>query len=685
MKKSIFMIMTICFLIMISIPVNAVSEYYKDIKVTFNHNGCNDYPNKDVKIQLFANNKKEGSEITLNKTTGFTYTFKDLPIFEPHSPEEIIYDVKILENGSYRLISEKKYTYETKHISKWVQILPEDIKAGHTYVITTDNWNYENNGFSKTIYLRGDITAKGAAVEPEYNIVDGKQSYYIIDGEPIANTKWVVSNVPSTDPNYSEFKNYLMFTNEAPEEKKLTLTGYKNGNNINYIFKRSGQVGLIDDNTYNTNKVFLTPVANSKGRFYIGTHTLFPDIENVTQYITLSGQNQYQSGSNIDNAAQFKAYEHIDKDVKTGVTINVSESLCPKDTVVINRHSEFNRKINVKFDCSGCKSRMAKGVTIQLFADGKKVEDEQIKLNNKTGFTHTFDNLPIFQDDSFVEIKYDVKAYINGKYYAIPKEDVSYQKQKVHKWIQVLPQDLKAGHTYVLISDNLNYADNGYSKFVYLRGDITAKGASIKSEYNVIDNKKTYYVLDGEPIENTKWTVSNVPSTDDDYNEFKDYLMLTNETEDKKLTLTGYISDSGVNFIYKRSSKNGYIDSENAMYTNKVKVIPINDSNGRFYIGTKNLLPEPNNMMQYITLNNQNQFQAGSTVSSSAQFRAFEYVDKEVILVSEIVMKPSLCEMYKMAEPKNPNTAQGLLLISLMIIITAGTTHFLKRKNAEEL
>ena len=680
MKRMIFLLIIISFVFLFSIPVNAVSDYYKDINVTFNHNGCEQYANKEVKIQLFADNKKEGPEITLNKTTGYKYTFEDLPIFKEHSPDEIIYDVKILENGVYRLISEKKYVYQKKHIDKWVQILPEDIKAGHTYVITTDNWNYENNGFSQIIYLRGDITAKGAAVEPEYNIIDGKQSYYVINGEPIDNTRWTVSNVPTTDPNYNEFKNYLMFTNETPEEKKLTLTGYKNGDSINYIYKRSSQIGLIDDNTYNSNRVLLTPVASSKGRFYIGTHTKFPDIENTTQYITLSGQNQYQAGSNIQNAAQFKAYEHINKDVQTGVTINVSESLCEKDTIVINRHSDFNRKIDIKFDCNKCQNKTNKDLTIQLFADGKKVEDEQIKLNKKTNFTHTFDNLPVFHDETFTEIKYEVKAYINGKYYSIPKEDVSYKKTKVHKWIQVLPEDIKAGHTYILTTDNWNYASNGFSKIIYLRGDITAKGAAVKTEYNIIDNKKTYYVLDGEPIENTKWTVSNVPTTNPNYNEYKNYLMFTNEApEEKKLTLTGYRNGDNVNYIYKRSGQIGLVDST-TYNSNQVILTPANNSNGGFYISTHTLFSDLDNIPQYITLSDQNAFQAGPNIEDATMFRAFEYVDKEVILASEIVMKPSLCEMYKMAEPTNPKTFRNILGIILMILICGGVMYLVNKK-----
>jgi adenosine/AMP kinase len=123
----------------------------------------------EITIQLFADNEKvEGEEVILNSTTGYDYTFEDLLVFKTDSSTEIKYDVRLLEDGKYRRLSEKNATHEKATIKKWVQVLPEDIKAGHTYVIITNNLNWQSNGFSKIIYLRGDVTAKGANVVPEY-------------------------------------------------------------------------------------------------------------------------------------------------------------------------------------------------------------------------------------------------------------------------------------------------------------------------------------------------------------------------------------------------------------------------------------------------------------------------------------------------------------------------------------
>ena len=655
-------------ILLIPVTVHASSDYYKDIVVHFSE--CEGESNGEVTIQLFADGKKvEGEEFVLNRNNGYSHTFEHLQVFMPESPNEIRYEVKYLEDGVYKLISPKNYTYETKTIDKWVQILPEDIKPGHTYVITTDNWNYENNGFSKIIYLRGDITAKGAQVVPEYNIIDGKQSYYVLDGEPIENTKWTVSSVPTDDPDYNTFKDYLVFTNEGG--KKLTLTGYNNSGNINFIFKYSSKNGYVEsEDAMYTNKVTLTYVPGSKGRFYIGTKNLYPEPNNKMQYITLSGQNQYQAGSVMERAAQFKAFEHVNKEVKTGEIELLEESLCKKDYVVIDKNTDYKRSIDVSFDCNDCDSRKGEDVTLQLFANNIKVDGEEVTLNDKVGYDHIFTSLPVF-DESMKEIKYDVRVLKNNQYVSLPTSYSNFETETVNKWRQVLPKDIKEGNTYLLVTENLNYKSNGFSRYIYLRGDVTAKGSNIITEYNIINGDKYYYSFLGEPIENTKWTVSKVPTDDPDYNTFKDYLMFTNEGG-KKLTLTGYNNGGDINFIYKYSGKNGYVESEDAMYTNKVAIIPTNDIFGSFYIATKNLYPEPNNMLQYISLSSQNQYQASDNINNATKFMAFEYGTEEIVVASKMEIHPTLCELLNFVDSAVlvPDTNKNINLLEIVTIIT---------------
>ena len=84
MKKILYVLLFVLLIGCVVLPVNASSDYYKDIVVTFNHNGCDEQAGKEVIIQLFENGEKvEGQEISLNERTGYTYTFEDLPIFKP--------------------------------------------------------------------------------------------------------------------------------------------------------------------------------------------------------------------------------------------------------------------------------------------------------------------------------------------------------------------------------------------------------------------------------------------------------------------------------------------------------------------------------------------------------------------------------------------------------------------------
>ena len=469
-----------------SVYADADDSHYKDITISFNNNACPEEKGKDITIQLFKNGEIEGELVVLNQTNNYTYTYENLAIFDSKTSDEIKYDVKVYENGTYRLLDPKHQSYDTTHINKWVQVLPENIKEGHTYVFTTNNWNYESNGFSKVIYLRGDITAKGAKVVPEYNIIDSMKSYYSIDGEPIDNTRWTASKVPVDDPEYDSYKDYFMFTKET-EGKKLTLTAYIREDGVpNWIFKRSGKTGWVNEAELNTNKVSLTPVSSSKGGFYIGTYSLLDEPYNIPQYLTLGDQNQYQAGSNIDEATEFKAFEYIDKEVQVGESITIEESMCPTDEVVIDKNSTYKRDINVNFDCKNCESKKDKGIVIQLFANGKKVSDGEIRLNRVNGFKYVYKDLPVFSDGTLNEINYRVDALIDGKYYPISSKDISYKKEFVKKWIQVLPENIKEGHTYVFTTDNWNYENNGFSKVIYLRGDITAKGAKVVPEYNTI-------------------------------------------------------------------------------------------------------------------------------------------------------------------------------------------------------
>ena len=57
-------------LLLFPLNVRAVSDYYKDLIVNFNHDGCEE---KEVTIQIFADGEKvPDGEVVLNKDTGYS-------------------------------------------------------------------------------------------------------------------------------------------------------------------------------------------------------------------------------------------------------------------------------------------------------------------------------------------------------------------------------------------------------------------------------------------------------------------------------------------------------------------------------------------------------------------------------------------------------------------------------------
>ena len=388
----------------------------------------------------------------------------------------------------------------------------------------------------------------------------------------------------------------------------------------------------------------------------------------------------------MSRAAQFKAFEYVDMEVEVGETITIEESMCPTDEVVIDTNSNYKRNINISFDCTGCESKKESGITLQLFADGKKVQDGEVTLNNKNGFNYVYEDLPVFADGTFTEINYEVKALINGKYYTIAAKDINYKKEKANRWIQVLPKDIKDGHTYTLVAENLDYESNKVSKYVYLRGDTSSRTAGVDTEYNVVNGEKLFYVLKGDPSPNTKWTASNVPTDDPDYSTYKNYLMFTNENEDKKLTLTAYIdqNDGTVNWIYKRSGNSGWVN-DYELNTNRVTFTPIDNSNGKFYISTFSLLDPPNNEPQYLAVDYQNNFYAEYDREYAAPFLAFEYLEKEIVVESQMVIESNLCEVLDYPNMNNPKTGYSIFIIICLIALSSISAYTVINNNKKRL
>ena len=200
MKKLIFMILLILAMPLI-VSANEIGEFKRTINISLNCEFCPTSTEKTATFQLYANNEMvEGKSIILDESNNFEGSFEDLEVFDENNVE-ITYEVKMLKNGEYQSIPEKDITYEKVPIKKWVQVMPEDIKPGHEYVLFTDNWNYEQNGYGKFVLMSGDMHLEETNAIPEYNIVDGKKSYYTLTMEPSEESIWNTLSVSEDDEN----------------------------------------------------------------------------------------------------------------------------------------------------------------------------------------------------------------------------------------------------------------------------------------------------------------------------------------------------------------------------------------------------------------------------------------------------------------------------------------------------
>ena len=345
-------------------------------------------------------------------------------------------------------------------------------------------------------------------------------------------------------------------------------------------------------------------------------------------------------------------------------------------TVSANYIGDFTRSINITLNYEFCDEATEKTATFQLFANGEIVEGQKIVLNEENEFKGSFDDLDVF-DEEFNEIEYEIRMVDGNGYKSIPKEDITYEKTSIKKWVQVMPEDIEPGHDYVLFTDNWNYEENGHGKFVLVTGDMYLEETNAVPEYNIIDGKKSYYVLTEEPNEEAIWNSLAVSTEDEEYETFKDHIMF-NSYLDKKLVLAGYNKGDWVHWIFKQSGKEGYyIDSEDAWYTNKVEIIPIEGTIGRFYIASQNIEGGNLSPKQYLGIDHFYNIVAQTEPEYSAQFLAFEYVENDnVEVVYNMNIGTVLCEQKSVEEEKeeNPNTGNGILFITILALIASAVT-----------
>ena len=293
------------------VKANHIGDFYQDINVQLNCSKCgSDYSN-DIHFKLFADNKEViGKDIILNKTNNYKAIIKDLPIFREDGITEIKYDIKVLEGNVYNTISKNEIKYKKNTITNWVSVLPENLKEGKQYVLLTDNWNYESNGFEKYLLLDKNLFPQFVSVKSEYNIIDGNKSYYVLETEPNNNSIWTFNKISKNDELYNNYKNAWILTNN--ENKKLLLAGYDHTDYHDYIYKASSRNGWQEaEHAYNNNRLILDKINDELSRFTIKSDVIWDKDYVRTRYLGIGHMSEVKAQSEQEYAAHLIAFDII--------------------------------------------------------------------------------------------------------------------------------------------------------------------------------------------------------------------------------------------------------------------------------------------------------------------------------------------------------------------------------------
>ena len=309
-----------------------ISDFYRDLKVAINCGACEEDNEREITIKLFSDgNPVDGTERTLNNTTGYKVVYEDLEIFRGEkSPDEVQYDVRVKDGNSYKIMPELQSAYSEVSVAEWVQVSPQDLQDSHEYVFMTENWNHEENGQGKYVLMNGRLGLSQTTPYGNYRIINGKKSYYYLDEAPADSDIWTLNKITADDPDYALYPNTYVLTNR--DGKKLVLSEFVKDGYSDVIWRYSGKNGYNEsENSYNTNKISFMAEPSNRGRFRMAAANNNAGELLTTNYIGVNHFYQIQSQTEPSYAAQFLAFEYVEQKAYYVSEMDVEYNLCPPE------------------------------------------------------------------------------------------------------------------------------------------------------------------------------------------------------------------------------------------------------------------------------------------------------------------------------------------------------------------
>ena len=328
----------------------------------------------DIKVQLYADGSKQGEEITLNAGNQWSYTWSDLD--EMKSGQKISYTVK-----------------EAGKVTGYDTVISGEAKTG--YVITNSHTPELTNISGEKIWDDGDnqdgkrpesitvnLLANGQKTDSKVVKADkeGNWSYTFQNLPKYANGEPIIYTVTEdTVTDYTTEVTGTTITNKyQPGKTSISvIKAWEDGNNQDGLRPTDIKVQLYADGSKQGEEVTL-------------------NAGNQWSY-TWSGLDEMKSGQKISytvkEAGKVTGYDTvISGEAKTGYVITNSHT--PELTNISGE--------KIWDDGDNQDGKRPESITVNLFANGEKIDSKAVKADAEGNWKYSFKNLPKYANGQLI-------------------------------------------------------------------------------------------------------------------------------------------------------------------------------------------------------------------------------------------------------------------------------------------
>ena len=328
----------------------------------------------DIKVQLYADGSKQGEEITLNAGNQWSYTWSDLD--EMKSGQKIVYTVK-----------------EVGKIAGYDTVISGEAKTG--YVITNSHTPELTKISGEKIWDDGDnqdgkrpesitvnLFANGEKIDSKAVKADAEGNWkYSFKNLPKYANGQLISYTVTEDvvPEYTtEISGTTIINKYQPGKTSISvIKAWEDGNNQDGLRPTDIKVQLYADGSKQGEEVTL-------------------NAGNQWSY-TWSGLDEMKSGQKISytvkEAGKVTGYDTvISGEAKTGY-------------VITNSHTPELTKISgekIWDDGDNQDGKRPESITVNLFANGEKIDSKAVKADAEGNWKYSFKNLPKYANGQLI-------------------------------------------------------------------------------------------------------------------------------------------------------------------------------------------------------------------------------------------------------------------------------------------